>query len=152
MKNLVLLFVCATVLAACGQQESAQQALNLKIDPSISQADAVDAARAVESFNKTCPGIRRYSEDLSQGAPVKISPANLTDERERGWKKSASVEIVVANPARNIPADFHAAGNRCYFDLGVSEPFGVSISKRACISICLDKKAEQSLLFVAAHQ
>lgn len=151
MKKLILLLVCGFVLICVKSVSAEQGALKLKIDAKTAKSEAFVVDKAIASFQRICPGIRKYSGDLSQGEAVKMQSANLTDERELGWKKSVSIGIVVSDSPRIIPSNYKATGHHCHFAVGVSAPFGVSISKRPCIAICLDKKSDENFLFIPAQ-
>lgn len=107
-----------------------------------SKADQALIGAGLVTLNKLCPGVSRYGDDLFQHETAKIGEANLTDQRERGWKRAVTVELKVSDSPKTIPAAFYASGHTCYFDVGVTAPIGVSISKRPCISICLGKKTD----------
>lgn len=138
------ILAAAFLLVGCGANEAAPPATVKRIDLNASQADQQLIRAGLVTLNKLCPGLSRYGDDLFQHETAKIGEANLSDQRERGWKRAVTVELKVSDQPKAIPSSFYSAGHTCYFDVGVAAPIGVSISKRPCVSICLDKKTDNA--------
>lgn len=85
---------------------------------------------------EVCPGIGRFSRDLQVGVPVKRD-ADLTTQREKGWKQVYSVRVQVsAQPRSILRAGINAQGDVCTFDMDAKTMREVAVSKKACMSIC----------------
>lgn len=140
MKNMLFVVVVAA-LAGCG--ESGKE-LTFRTRDSLPAADMQLAQQGIRTLINSCPGIARYWGDLEQQTAVDVKTASLTDEREYGWKRAVSVELKVSDSPEVIPTRYHATGHHCYFDVGISDPVGVSVAKRPCISICSDTDSKAS--------
>lgn len=108
----------------------------------MASATSPDAARA--ALLKACPGLVKYSADVELTDPVKQA-ANLSDEREQGWKEVYSVRARVNGSPRARPViEYRAMGHTCTFDVEASKAAQISTAKTPCVSICLDRKIETS--------
>ena len=139
MKRMLCTAIVLSGLLGCGSQE---KELSFKTQDGLSPADVQIAKQALRTLIEACPGIARYWGDITQDSAVDVRPATLDEERNYGWKRSVSVAIKISDRPENVPSKYHAAGNRCYFDIGFTDPVGVSAAKKACISVCTD--AEQN--------
>lgn len=140
----ILLAACL-VISGCGDKE-----LTLKMNDALSPEDKQLALNGVAAMMDVCPGLARHVVDLSSGGSVDVRGASLTDQRELGWERTVAVEIHVAERPRSIPSTYRAQGNRCYFDISVSPPHGVSIAKSPCIALCQDSPATVPWAFMPA--
>lgn len=143
--------MCITLLCistvACGASD---KELVFRMQDGLTAADVKLAEQGVKTLIEACPGIATYWSDLSQQSPVSLKNASLTDERERGWKRAVEIVLKASTSPKTIPSSFRANGHVCYFDVGVSAPYGVSIAKSACAAICKSSAENPSLLFVLA--
>lgn len=146
MRNHSAAVLIALALVAC---EGSERSLNFQLQDSLLPADKRLATEGVVTLIETCPGIARYWGDLSS-KPVTVSGASATDERERGWKRVVAIEVVVAASPKMIPAAYRAGSHHCYFDVGITEPRGVSIAKNPCLAVCRDQLSSDSPAFVPA--
>lgn len=140
----VFLSIC---ISACSSPE---KELAFKMQDDLSAADVKLAEQGVKTLIKACPGIEKYWGDLLQHSPVSVKSASLTDERELGWQRSVGIILRASVSPNNIPASFRANGHICYFEVGISAPYGVSIAKSACAAICKSTEQKASYLFVPA--
>jgi len=133
-------------LVACGGGE---RELVFKFGSGLADSEVRELASAARSLVAACPGMARYWGDLVQNGETRFAPANLSDERDRGWKKVVRIELSVSERPQVIPPAYKAAGHRCYYDVGLEQPAGVSIAKAPCVAICLDKQSPAPFAFVS---
>ena len=142
----VAILALVAALAACGGGE---RELAFKFGSGLPDSEVRELASAARSLVASCPGVARYWGDLVQNSEARFAPANLSDERDRGWKKVVRIELSVAERPQAIPPAYKAAGHRCYYDVGLEHPAGVSIAKAPCVAICLDKQSSTPSAFVS---
>lgn len=77
-------------VAGCGETE---KTVSLKLQPGLAPADVAVAEHAARALFEVCPGVVRHWGDLAAPQGIAIRQASITDQRERGWKRAASVYI-----------------------------------------------------------
>lgn len=85
-----------------------------------------------QNLLKLCPGISKYTEDISEVFAVSIDayPYQIEDQ---GWKRQSYFEIVLKQNLDVVPREFKAWGQHCHFSVGVN---GMYLSKKACKAFC----------------
>ncbi|MAK91789.1 MAG: hypothetical protein CMI13_11205 [Oleibacter sp.] len=92
---------------------------------------------ALDLLAGTCPDIRQYQADILS-AEIQQTPPSVSAQRDYGWTHQTTVKVVISNQPAVIPKEYHAQGQRCYFDLGGKSQNieGLAVSKRACNALC----------------
>lgn len=147
MHRLAALILVALSVTGCGETE---KTVSLKLQPDLQPADVAAAEQAARALFDACPGIGRHWGDLTAPQGVTIRPASLTEQRDRGWKRAAAVELVVSERPQSLPGTYRAAGQHCHFEIGIELPLGVAVAKAACVSVCLDRAATEISTFIPA--
>ncbi len=145
MHRLATLIFVALSVTGCGETE---KTVSLKLRPDLQPADVAAAEQAAATLFDACPGIGRHWGDLTAPQGIAIRPASLTDQRERGWKRAAAVDLVVADRLQSMPKTYRAAGQHCHFEIGIEPPLGVAVAKAACVSVCMDRDATETSAFI----
>lgn len=87
-------------------------------------------------LQEMCPGVKKFSRELQLSGAVKRN-ADLTSQREKGWKQVYSVKVQVAGqPTSILQAGIKAQGQVCTFEVEAQNMQEVAVSKTACMSIC----------------
>ena len=144
------LFCIAVVLAVLAGCRSGEKDISFKTRDGLSQADVQIAEQGLRTLIQACPGITRYWSDITQAAAVDVRPATLDEERNYGWKRSVSVALKISDRPDNVPSKYRAMGNSCQFDVGFTDPIGVSAVKKACISVCMDADRNETYTLIRA--
>lgn len=129
MKKFLMVVVMA---GAFGQIQAAPKA---KLAP---QSNDQLIAVAQSQLNNYCPGLARYSRDLST-EPATVSEAFDYQRQQWKWSRYVEFNFRVANDPALIPNAYRAAGNRCYFRIGVDGVFALDTPKEECKRVCLDR-------------
>lgn len=132
-----------SILSACGKSPD----ISFRFDAALPAADVAIAENGASALVKACSGISRYWGDLSLVEPAKVGEASLSSQRDYGWQRSAEITLEVSGNPESIPAEYHANGHRCYFEIGAGQS-GVSVTKRPCIAICRGAPANTSYILV----
>lgn len=128
-------FVISTLalilLAGCSVETDKQP---LSIPDMSNQSDEVKKL-VTENWNnllEQCPGLSRYQDDL------KFSKITNYIDPIMGDESRVDITYIVTKDAQKIPNSYKAWGHHCHF--GIKEDGNsLSISKSACISLCLDE-------------
>lgn len=145
------LVAVAVVLAVIGCSSNEKE-MAIDVQDGLSPAHFKKAESGLEILFNTCPGLRRYLVDLSQGRPVTVGEPLYLDREERGWKDAVYVEFVVADRPKAVPAAFRAGGHRCHFSVSPDAPAGVSVAKTECVSLCAGEPKSSEQGFFPAVQ
>lgn len=125
--------ILAAALSGCSKEAPAElPAVTVPAGLSSGVKEVVEAAwpKAVAA----CPGLVKYAGDLTfDGVGDNFSVAPAAAQR---------IEVIyrVAENPKQVPPEYRAAGQRCFFSLS---PDGkkLSISKSSCANVCLDSSA-----------
>ena len=130
----ISMFVCLYVIAACGEGPHASHDLTLTVPPTISTDDLKTVRAALPKIQRACPGLTKYAAELGK-ATIPAGPI----EDYSGLGRHYVLTLLVANPAAEIPRSYHANGHTCYLYVNTPEATVLTIPKRACVSVCLDR-------------
>jgi hypothetical protein len=138
----ILSCLAVTALTACGDSSPPVSPSQYE-KPSIAYVSNTDEERrtfaaAIQTLLDVCPGIKTHWRDLKQEGAAQIRDPNDDAQRVLQWEKLVQIVLVASDDPRSIPFEYRASGHRCYYDVGVEPPFGVSISKHACVAVCQD--------------
>lgn len=98
-----------------------------------------------------CPGLKVHKNDVVLSAP-KLEIADLTTQRELGWKKVFNFTATVSDkPANRLANEFKATGNVCIFAVEAEKQQVVAVSKRSCMAVCKDKLPTGKLPYIAYY-
>lgn len=114
--------------------------IDLRVQESTTPGDREKIMAASGVLFEQCPGVRKHWYDMKQGDISVVNATGYSEQRDRGWNEFVEFELIVNNPTKSIPSDFHASGHHCYFRIGTSggNP-GVDVAKLPCQSICQDR-------------
>lgn len=128
--------IAAAMLAGCsGEKPVELQPVTVATTASPGVKEAVEAAwpKAI----KACPGLTKYAGDLTFDG-VEDNYSFAPDHAKR-----IEVKYRVAESPKQVPAEYRASGNTCFFSLS---PDGskLTVSKSACAKVCLDSAGATS--------
>ncbi|HEY4294533.1 hypothetical protein [Luteibacter sp.] len=138
MKIVTLMGVLMVAVVAGGCDTSADDAplARAGVIASIASLDADQAAKEAEdALQASCPSLGKLAgAGEINSVSHQVGEPNMDTQRTVGWKTATTVTVVLQNRALNsVPADWHAAGQHCYFEVGAD---GVAVAKSACMRIC----------------
>lgn len=116
--------------------ESTQQAL-----PTINMAEDLTSGQKVMVENVAdvlwmqCPAIKSYASDV-QAINAKQLDA-YPYQSDIGWVQQTEIEVVISGNPKQIPPEFYASGQHCYYSVGLdfNNP-GIFTTKAACKKLC----------------
>jgi hypothetical protein len=134
--GLVAFGVSSQVLLPANANESINSAPTKNLPFVVSAALKEEAKTLIQkkwgSVENVCPGLQKYSTSLTyDGIDENFDYTSQDAQR-------IDVKFTIPNDSGIIPRNYFAAGHRCFF--GISRDGTTAlISKRPCLSICLDK-------------
>ena len=129
MNKLLLTIPLMMALLACTDEP--KQSLSLTI-PDNAKPEVKQLLQANwPKIKQACPGLDKYAKDLqSDGVEDNFDVARPDVQR-------ASVKLNVSDNAQ-IPAEYRARGHTCFYEVS-RDGSKLTIPKRPCVSICLDR-------------
>jgi len=144
MKMLIAMMMVLFV-AACGKVE---QTLNISVDQRLSAQEQQYIGSGVLRIIKACPGIVAHWGDVTQTETQIMNAENYSESRDYGWEKFVELRLYINNRPRSIPGNYFASGHTCYIRAGNGGRAGVSVVKRACVSVCQDSATRNRDIFI----
>ena len=82
-----------------------------------------------------CPAIKSYASDV-QAINAKQLDA-YPYQSDIGWVQQTEIEVVISGKPKQIPPEFYASGQHCYYSVGLdfNNP-GIFTTKAACKKLC----------------
>lgn len=147
MKRWIFGAAMAAALAGCSS-ESKEFSFDIEAGLTPQQQQKVETA-ALMLFD-TCPGLRRYRDDLTPREKLTIGEPMYGDREAKGWNEAVVVSLQVAKSPKLVPAQFRASGDTCRFSVSSDAPAGVSVAKAPCASICAGAERTEDQAFFPA--
>lgn len=144
MKTLVVL-VMAMLLAACWKEE---QTLRISVDQRLPAQEQQYISDGVLRITKACPGIVAHWGDVTKTETQIMNAEDYSESRDHGWSKFVELRLYINNRPQSIPSDYFASGHTCFIRAGNGGRTGVSVVKRACVSVCQDSASNIRDIFI----
>ncbi|WP_312375777.1 hypothetical protein [Pseudomonas oryzihabitans] len=90
--------------------------------------------RVEKSLYALCPKLGELAQSgdlVSQSSTIDSMMGSI--QEDLGWEKTVTISLVLANPAKSLPSEWHANGQTCHFTAGNG---AFLISKTPCQRLC----------------
>lgn len=125
LKNAFAIASLFVALTGCGSEGAGDFKINLPADPGLrSKTETV-----LPAILKTCPGLKRYGNDLGF--------ASVNAGSMRGYEGGIEITFAVIERPQRLPSSIRtvSAGQTCYINVKPDRS-KIYIGKTACHSIC----------------